>query len=324
MTNRYWWQNLYRNCKKHVVNCESYQLRAFNRKEKTFHFIWISSLFQKINIDCVHLSQSKLMKALVVIKNDLIEWMKIRVLFNLKAKIVAKFLWEDIICRFECFESTVINEDCENKTVTEELLNWYKVRIKLTSIYYASINEMIKKEHRLLINALLKLIENKIDRWFQHLHAMLWINRIIICNFTDVALFRLLYKHNAILLIEIKYSMWHIMNWNKIRNIENLLAMRVKQLQKRNENFKKIALHLRRIREQNKKLFDDKHQLWKIFLSADDLILKHNIKLDNKHDFKFVFRWNKLFRIQRANSMKNIYILKKMNEIHLERIYADN
>ena len=31
-----------------------------------------------------------------------------------------------------------------------------------------------------------------------------------------------------------------------------------------------------------------------------------------------------MFRIQRANSMKNIYILKKMNEIRVERIYADN
>ena len=66
--------------------------------------------------------------------------------------------------------------------------------------------------------------------------------------------------------------------------------MRVKQFQKRNENFKKIALHLKRMRKQNKKLFDDKYQLQKIFLSVDDLMLKHDIKLDNKHDFRFIFR----------------------------------
>ena len=57
-----------------------------------------------------------------------------------------------------------MNEDFENKTVTEELLNRYRVRIKLTSAYHASINEMIKKEHRSLINVLSKLIENKIER----------------------------------------------------------------------------------------------------------------------------------------------------------------
>ena len=78
------------------------------------------------------------------------------------------------------------------------------------------------------------------------------------------------------------------------------------------------------MRKQNKELFDDKHQLRKISLSADDLMLKHDIKLDNRHDLKLIFRWNESFRIQRANSMKNIYILKEMNEIRLERTYADN
>ena len=62
----------------------------------------------------------------------------------------------------------------------------------------------------------------------------------------------------------------------------------------------------------------------KILLNADDLMLKHDIKFDNRHDLKFVFRWNELFRIQRANSIKNIYILKETNETHLERTYADN
>ena len=57
-----------------------------------------------------------------------------------------------------------MNEDFENKVVTEKLLNRYRIRIKLTSTYHASINEMIKKEHRSLINVLSKLIEDKIER----------------------------------------------------------------------------------------------------------------------------------------------------------------
>ena len=133
------------------------------------------------------------------------------------------------ICCFECFESIVMNEDFENKTVTKKSLNWYKIWIKLTSTYHALINKMIEKEHRSLINVLSKLIKNKIERWFQHLHAMLWIDWIIVRDFTDVTSFRLLYEHDAILFIEIKYSIWYIMNWNKIQNIENLLTMRVRQ-----------------------------------------------------------------------------------------------
>ena len=39
-----------------------------------------------------------------------------------------------------------MSEDLENKIVTEKLLNRYKIQIKLTSTYHASINEMIEKK----------------------------------------------------------------------------------------------------------------------------------------------------------------------------------
>ena len=71
-------------------------------------------------------------------------------------------------------------------------------------------------------------------------------------------------------------------------------------------------------------MFNNKYQLRKIFLNADDLMFKHDIKFINKYDFKFIFWWNESFRIQRANSMKNIHILKEMNETRLERTYANN
>ena len=44
------------------------------------------------------------------------------------------------------------------------------------------------------------------------------------------------------------------------------------------------------MKKQNKELFDDKHQLQKIFLNVDDLMLKHDIKLDNRYNLKLVFR----------------------------------
>ena len=85
------------------------------------------------------------MKILIIIKNDLTEWIKTCVLFNLKTKTVAKFLWKNIICRFEYFESIVMNKDFENKIITKKLLNQYRVWIKLISTYHVLINEIIKK-----------------------------------------------------------------------------------------------------------------------------------------------------------------------------------
>ena len=78
------------------------------------------------------------------------------------------------------------------------------------------------------------------------------------------------------------------------------------------------------MREQNKELFDDKHQLRRIFLNVNDLMLRHDIKFDNKHDLKLIFRWNELFKMREADLIKKIYVLKKMNEVRLNETYAEN
>ena len=68
------------------------------------------------------------------------------------------------------------------------------------------------------------------------------------------------------------------------------MILRARQLKRKDEDFEETALHFRRIRKQNKEFFDDKHQLRRILLNVNDLMLRHDIKLDNKHDFKLIFR----------------------------------
>ena len=44
------------------------------------------------------------------------------------------------------------------------------------------------------------------------------------------------------------------------------------------------------MRKQNKEFFNDKHQLQRVFLNVNTLILRHNIKLNNKYNLKLIFR----------------------------------
>ena len=67
------------------------------------------------------------------------------------------------------------------------------------------------------------------------------------------------------------------------------MTLRVRQLKKKDENFEKTTLHLRKIKKQNKNFFNNKHQLRRIFLNVNNLMLRHDIKFDNKHDFKLIF-----------------------------------
>ena len=53
-------------------------------------------------------------------------------------------------------------------------------------------------------------------------------------------------------------------------------------------------------------------------------MLRYDIKLNNKHDFKFVFRWDEFFRIREVDSIKRVYVLKKLNKTRFNKTYAEN
>ena len=78
------------------------------------------------------------------------------------------------------------------------------------------------------------------------------------------------------------------------------------------------------MKEQNKEFFDDKYYLRRIFLNVNNLILQYNFKLNNKHDFKLIFRWDESIKMRETNLIKKICILKKMNKACLNEIYIEN
>ena len=59
-------------------------------------------------------------------------------------------------------------------------------------------------------------------------------------------------------------------------------------------------------------------------MSVSDLMLRHDIKLNIKHDFKLVFRWNEFFRIREVDLIQKIYVFKELNEAHFDETYAEN
>ena len=67
VTDKYWWRNLYKDCKRYVVNCDVCQRKKLNRKKETLHFTWMSTSFKKININYVQIFALKTMKMIIII-----------------------------------------------------------------------------------------------------------------------------------------------------------------------------------------------------------------------------------------------------------------
>ena len=90
---------------------------------------------------------SEIMKVMMIIQNNLIEWVKTRALFNFKIDMIVKFIWQDIINCHECFDIAILNEDFKNKKIIKQLLQRYWIKIKIISFYHSMINDMIKQNY---------------------------------------------------------------------------------------------------------------------------------------------------------------------------------
>jgi hypothetical protein len=185
---------------------------------------------------------------------------------------------------------------------------------------------MIKRNHKFLFDALFKMFNEELKNWVNNLHVVFWVNRFIIKFIIDLISFYLQCDNELMLSIELKIFIWRILSWQEIHIIENLLIMRARQLQKRNENMNEARNLLKWMRKQDKKYFDSKHFTTNKNINKKDLVLLHDIQHENDRSInrKLKYKWRESFRVKKIIQDKKIYLLQKLDEINLIEIFVEN
>ncbi len=140
---------------------------------------------------------------------------------------------------------------------------------------------MIKRDHKSLFNVLSKMFDEELKSWMNNFHVVFWTDRFIVKFIIDLTSFYLQCDNESMLSIELKIFIWRILFWQEIHTIEDLLTMRARQLQKRNENMNEAKNLLKRMRKQKKEYFDSKHFATDKDINKNDLVLFHDIQHEN-------------------------------------------
>jgi hypothetical protein len=109
----------------------------------------------------------------VLARDDLLKWVKNRALSATNLKQVAKFLWEDVICRHGIFKQLTVDKSPENKDVVEQLATDYGIKRVVISAYNSKTNGIIKRDYPPIVNTLAKMINGGEGNWIQNLYAVL-------------------------------------------------------------------------------------------------------------------------------------------------------
>jgi hypothetical protein len=148
------------------------------------------------------------------------------------------------------------------------------------------------------MDVLAKISEKPSD-WPNHLHAVLWADRITTRQSTGYPPFYLVYGWDCVLPIEISTLSWATTDWEQIKTTADLLFERAKQLERRESELEKAEAALLRSRMKNKAYFDANRRARPRSqnIVVGDLVLLHNTRLVKQHTDKFEDRWLGPYRV---------------------------
>ena len=101
---RYQWKGMYNDVVRYVRTCEGCQRRSRVRQEEPLHPTWSLTVWEKVGIDIVYMPQTVKDGAgfIVFARDDLSSWVEGHAIKAANSKNMAKFIYEDIICRYRC------------------------------------------------------------------------------------------------------------------------------------------------------------------------------------------------------------------------------
>lgn len=324
IADRYYWKDCYKDCSAFVRSCDRCQLFEGKPKPEALFATWSSAVWQRVGVDIIYMPPRAGKKFLVVARCDLSGWVEGRPLASATAANVAKFIWEDVVCRHGLFGKLMVDGGPENKGLVKAFTKKYGIKRVVISAYNSKANGMIERGHRSLKAALAKMTDGGEGSWLDNLHAVLLADRCTVKSTTGFTPFYILYGREAVLPIEITLPTWRVLKWDEAHTTEDLLRLRARQLQRRDEDMEEARLHQQRKRLDGKDRFDTEKSLRRGTISNGDIVLLHDAvqEIDKSASTKLSYRWLGPFRISQADQTKGTYLLEELDGTKKNGTYA--
>jgi len=136
---------------------------------------------------------------IVVAVDYLTKWPEAKAIPDATADSVAKFFYEDIICRHGCSKELVSdNGSAFISQMVEKLLQQHQVKHRLISPYHPQTNGLVERFNRTLCKAIAKYVQLVEEEWDKFIPSVLFAYRTMKHNTTKYEPFKLVYGRSAI------------------------------------------------------------------------------------------------------------------------------
>ena len=182
-------------------------------------------------------------------------------------------------------------------------------------LYHPQSNGMVERSHQDIVDALAK-VTGEIGRprnWVWHLAGGMWADRITVRRSAGVSPYRLAFGPECLLPVDLAEETWGVLDWQAVDTSEKgraeLLALRARQLERREEDLKTAAANQKKSREANKAYFDAHHHRRPdrphTAIASGDYVILHDTRLEQSHSHKLADRWNGPYKVIGVSKKSN-------------------
>jgi integrase-like protein len=294
ISERYYWDQMYRDIQEYVKTCEECQRRQKGRRKEPLHPIQIGRAFERIGIDLVGpLPITKQNNRYIIVATEyLTRWPEARAVPDAGANTLAKFIFEEIVCRHGT--PKVILSDQGRNFISETiriLCERFLIKHKFSSPYHPQTNGMVERFNRTLCESLAKV--KGTDDWDIHIPAVLLAYRTKKHATTGYTPFQLVYGRQATLPIEALIPVEPTATQDV--DLQDSILTRaydlIEKLPALQENARK---NTKKSQEKQKKYFDSRIHVEdfnigdKVWIQRKDIEMSRSVKFEDKRTGPFI------------------------------------
>jgi hypothetical protein len=260
---------------------------------------------------------------LAVAREDLGNFVEAQALRTKSTNRICQFFLTDLFARYGSIGRIKADNGELNAKEAKTFFQRLNVDLRLVTTYNPEANGKSERGHQPLVAGLVKACDGDVKSWARLLPFALWADRSTISRTTGYAPSELMMGAIMPTPHDLEEETWLIPEWADNARREDLIAWRIKQLERREVMETDAKEKLRIAREKSAADANSKRTTRTTDIEPGDWVLVWKSQLDVQHDTesKFAKRWNGPFVVLDVDQY-NTYKLRTLDGIVIARRMA--
>jgi hypothetical protein len=206
---------------------------------------------------------------------------------------IGSFIFEEILCRWGAVEEIVTDNGPGMVAGLEYLAHQYGIRHIRLSPYNHRGNGIVEKQHFSVRESLMKAADGDDRKWVSVAPHVFWAERVTIQRSTGLSPYRIAHGVEPLFPFDLAEATYMLPPIEDTMSTEDLLALRARQLARRQEDLDAVADRIYEARKQSVAQFLKEHRnaIVDYDFKPGSWVMVRNSAIEESHNRKSKARW---------------------------------